>query len=89
MVSQRLRIESMNGSPISDYRIESGRVEVRTLDPVGRSYSCPDSDWRPLDANDIQLHRVLGTVVASWLQVRLNQTGEMEHPCGPRAQCGL
>ncbi len=89
MISQRLRIESVNGSPINDYRIESGHVEVRTLDPSGRYYPSPNSHWRPLDASDIQLHRALRTVVAKWLQVKLN-TGRVEQDkIEAREQCGL
>ena len=67
----RLRIESVNGSPINDYRIHNGRVEVRLLDPSGQEYSSPISRWRRLDQNEIQLHHVLGTVVSKWLAVRL------------------
>ena len=31
--SMRLRLESGDGSPAKEYRIEDGNVEVRTLDP--------------------------------------------------------
>ncbi len=68
----RLRIESVNGSPINDYRIRDGLVEVRVLDSRGRPYTDSTSNWRALDRNEIQLHHVLGTVVSQWLRVRLD-----------------
>ncbi len=67
----RLRIEPVNGLPVNDYRIRDGRVEVRLLDASGRPFPDARSDWRLLDANDIQLHHNLGTVVSKWLDVRL------------------
>jgi hypothetical protein len=67
----RLRIESVNGAPINDYRISDGWVEVRSLDPSGHAYPDGTSNWRVLDRNDIQAHRMLRTVVWRWLRVRL------------------
>ena len=67
----RLRIESVRGSPINDYRICNGCVQVRALDPSGHPYASWASRWRTLDDNDIQLHYALGTVVSTWLRVRL------------------
>lgn len=69
----RLRIESVNGAPINDYRISDGWVAVRSLDPSGRPYSGAASNWRVLDSSDIQVHRMLRTVVWRWLQVRLGR----------------
>jgi hypothetical protein len=68
----RLRIESIRGSPINDYRIiENDCVQVRSLDPSGHRYAGWASRWRILDDNEIQLHHALGTVVSKWLRVRL------------------
>ncbi len=67
----RLRIESVNGSPINDYRIRDGLVEVRVMDSRGHPYKGSTSNWRTLDENEIQLHHILGTVVSQWLRVRL------------------
>ena len=67
----RLRIESVDGSPINDYRIRDGRIEVRVLDPTGRAHPSPLGCWRLLGEDDIQLHHALGTVVSKWLQQRL------------------
>ena len=66
-----LRIESISGSPINDYRITEGRVEVRSLAPSGSAYPGENSAWRVLDERDIQLHRALRTVVSEWLRVRM------------------
>ncbi len=67
----RLRIESVNGSPINDYRIRDGHVEVRVLDVAGQAWASPLGLWRVLGEDDIQLHHALGTVVSKWLQQRL------------------
>jgi hypothetical protein len=67
----RLRIESVNDSPINDYRIHNRSVEVRMLDPLGHAYASPISRWRRLDQNEIQLHHAFQTVVSKWLRVRL------------------
>ena len=70
----RLRIESDRGSPINDYRIRDGDVEVRVLTPSGHPYPDWSGRWRILDDNDIQLHHALGTVVSKWLRVRVGAT---------------
>jgi hypothetical protein len=67
----QLRIESVSGSPINDYRIKDGRVEVRSLAPSGSAYAGEKSAWRTLDDSDIQLHHALRTVVWEWLRVRM------------------
>jgi hypothetical protein len=69
----QLRIESVGGSPINDYRIRDGCVEVRSMDPSGHPLPGDGSRWRRLDDNEIQLHHALGTVVSKWLRVRLNR----------------
>jgi hypothetical protein len=81
----RLRIESVNGSPINDYRIKDGCVELRLLDPAGRAYPGFDSRWRMLDANDVELHRALGTVVSAWLDERLGTGKALEMEQGRAA----
>ncbi len=65
-----LRIEAVNASPVNDYRIRDGHVEVRLLHASGRPYAGMSGRWRVLDANDIQLHHNLRTVVSKWLRVR-------------------
>ena len=69
----KLRIESVDGSSINDYRIKQGHVQVRSLASSTHAYRRKGSSWRMLDDNDIQLHHALGTVVSTWLRVRLGQ----------------
>ncbi len=71
MLSERLRIEPHHASVINDYRIREGQVEVRSLDSAGRPFDLALGGWKPLDADDLQLHFALDTVVARWLQERL------------------
>ena len=66
----RLRIE-VHDSPIKDYRIQDGRVQVRVLDASGRPYPDSASEWITLDDKEIQRLHALGTVVSEWLRVRL------------------
>ncbi len=73
MQSQRLRIESFHGSPVNDYRIRDGQVEMRLLDAAGHVLRPPLSDWKALDGSDIELHFALETVVAKWLEARVDE----------------
>lgn len=66
----RLRIESVNGSPANDYRIEHGRLEVRVLDAGGHALASPLGCWRVLSEDDIQIHHALETVVWKWWEHR-------------------
>jgi hypothetical protein len=67
-----LRIESVGGSPINDYRIKGDHVEVRSLAASG--YPHEESEWRALDDNDIRLHHALRTVVSTWLRRRMGRS---------------
>jgi hypothetical protein len=67
----RLRLESVGGSLVNDYRISDGVVQVRSLDTTGRPVSGPLGSWRVVDETDISLHYALGTAVSQWLRVRL------------------
>ena len=67
-----LRIPSVNGSPINEYRINQGQIEFRSLDAQGQPFSPSKAGWRALDAGDIQLHFALKTRVAQWLIDRLD-----------------
>jgi hypothetical protein len=68
MVTDRLRIEPKLAPVINDYRVHDGHVEVRTLDRNGRPSEPQLSNWRPLNSNELELHFVLSTVVAKWIQ---------------------
>ena len=69
--SMRLRLESGEGSPAREYRIEDGKVEVRTLDPDGGSVRCTGSAWWRLTPEQLSIHVERNTVVAWWLERRL------------------
>jgi hypothetical protein len=70
MQSKHLRVE-VAGFPINDYRINQGHLELRMLDPCGRSYPDSRSSWKQLNASDIAFHFALQTVVAQWFQDKL------------------
>ena len=72
--SMRLRLESGNGSPAKDYRIEDANVEVRMLDREDgsdRSDRCTGSIWSRLSPEQLSIHVERNTVVAKWLERRL------------------
>ena len=72
-----LRVESVNGLPINDYRIRGHEVELRTFSSPGRKpmqgraarpMTVP---WRTLSADEIWVHLSLKTPVAAWLKRRM------------------
>ena len=67
----RLRLESGDGSPAKEYRIEDGNVEVRTLDPEGGSVRRTGSVWWRLTPEQLSIHVERNTVVAQWMERRL------------------
>jgi hypothetical protein len=69
--SMRLRLESGDGSPAQEYRIEGGNVDVRTLDPEGENVRRIRSVWRRLTPEQLKIHVERNTVVAVWLERRL------------------
>jgi hypothetical protein len=62
---KRLRIDSCDGSPVVEYRIENGCVERRVLQPGTAT------EWRLLTAEQLSSHVEGNTVVARWLTRRL------------------
>jgi hypothetical protein len=69
--SMRLLLESGDGSPAREYRIEDGNVEVRTLDPDGGCVRSTGSVWWRLTREQLSTHVEHNTVVAWWLERRL------------------
>jgi hypothetical protein len=69
--SMRLRLESVDGSPAKEYRIDDGNVEVRTLDPDDGSDRCIGSVWSRLTTEQLSIHVERNTIVAQWLERRL------------------
>jgi hypothetical protein len=68
---RNLRIVSRDGAPCNEYRIQQNCVEFRALDANGNPYSTPQGNWRALGGDEIQLHFVLHTPVAEWLDKNL------------------
>jgi hypothetical protein len=69
--SMRLRLESGDGSPEKEYRLENGNVEVRTLDSEGGSNGRTGRVWWRLTPEQLSIHVERNTVVAQWLERRL------------------
>jgi len=72
--SMRLRLESDDGSPVKEYRIEDGNVEVRSLDPLDQvdgSIRRTGSVWWRLTPGQLSIQVEHNTVVAQWLERRL------------------
>jgi hypothetical protein len=69
--SMRLRLESEDGSPAKEYRVEAGNVEVRTVDPEGGSDRRTESVWWRLTPEQLSIHVERNPVVAQWLELRL------------------
>ena len=67
----RLRLESGDGSPAKEYRIEDGEVEVRTLDPEGGSVRRTGNVWWRVTPEELSIHVESNTLVAQWLERRL------------------
>jgi hypothetical protein len=66
----RLRLEAQSGSDIEEYRVDHGRVEVRSGRSVGRNELC-ETCWRQLTPQQLRNHVERNTAVAQWLERRL------------------
>ena len=69
--SMRLRLESVDGSPAKEYRIEDGNVDVRTVEPNEGSNGRSGDVWWRLTPEQLSMHVERNTVVAQWLERRL------------------
>ena len=70
--SKRLRVEPGDGSPITEYSIESGTVTVRTVDLNRPADEGSDqSDWQQLTPEQLRFHVERHTVLAEWLKRRM------------------
>ncbi len=67
LACKRLRIDSGDGYPVVEYRIENGRVENRIVPMPGISRI----DWQPLTPEQLSVHVKMDTVVARWLSRRM------------------
>ena len=64
----KLRVDPGDGSPVEDYRIENGHVEMRVLD-FGLDSDC--RQWRRLTREQLISHVMSNTLLAQWLQRRM------------------
>jgi hypothetical protein len=73
LTSNRLRIDSGNGSPAVDYRIESGFVESRILetDAARTSVSASEKQWHRLTPEQLTSRVTADKAVAKWLMHRM------------------
>jgi hypothetical protein len=71
LACNRLRIDLGDGSPVVDYRIESGHVESRTVDNAADRNGAVDTPWQRLTADQLSLHVMADTVVSRWLCRRM------------------
>ncbi len=65
----RLRLEARNGSATKEYRVDQGRIEVRTWH--SRDGYDAENSWQELNAEEVSNHVERNTVVARWLERRL------------------
>jgi hypothetical protein len=66
----RLRVEARDGSPTEEYRVDDGRVEVRSWQSRS-GYNPPDKSWHQLTPQQLSTHVERNTAVAQWLERRL------------------
>ena len=66
----RLRLEAADGSATKEYRVDNGRVEVRSLQSYN-GYAPPESSWHRLTPQELRTHVERNTAVAQWLERRL------------------
>lgn len=71
--SKRLRLEPVDGSPITEYSIEDGSVAVRTVDlnRASDQDQGQETGWEQLTPEQLRFHVERHTVVAEWLQRRM------------------
>jgi hypothetical protein len=70
-------VAGKSGSFVDEYRIKAGRVEVRALDVNGEPYP-GYSEWIMLTPEEIRIHFVKQTPVATWLKKALARSAEQQ-----------
>lgn len=87
LACNRLHIDPCDGSPISEYRIENGRVESRTLETVAECNAPADQRWQRLTPQQLSSHVLADTVLAQWLHERMG-VHRLIRACSPSADDG-
>ena len=75
LACNRLRIDTGDGSPAVDYRIESGCVEIRTLETDSAKTLTTEKQWRRLTPQQLTSRVMADKVVARWLRHRMGLHG--------------
>ena len=65
MIANQLRIESAQGQPVVEYRIEQGHIEARLDGEEG--------EWRRLSAREFSAHLAQEPVLGEWLRARAQE----------------
>ena len=71
LACNRLLIDSCDGSPVADYRIENDWVESRTLETAAECGTATDKRWQRLTPEELTSHVMANTVLAQWLHRRM------------------
>jgi hypothetical protein len=83
--SVRLRLEVQGGSAGREYRVDEGKVEVRSLQSRGEHHPV-EGRWHRLTAQQLSIHVERNTVVALWLERRLGWKRLLQACVGPEIQ---
>ena len=67
MTSNTLRIDPNDSSPVTEYRVENGRVEHRTLPKAAQGSATSAEQWQRLTRDQLTSHVIANTVLAHWL----------------------
>jgi len=67
----KLRIEPSDGSPGVEYRIEHGRVELRSLKVPNQEDATIEPQWQQLTPEELAFHVSNRSIVFHWLLRRL------------------
>jgi hypothetical protein len=70
MTFNRLRIDTNDGSPVVEYRIENGGVERRTLEMAAEKSAVTEGEWQRFTPEQLASLVTANTVVAYWLSRR-------------------
>jgi hypothetical protein len=81
----RLRLETQDRSTGREYRVNEGKVEVRSLQSRGQDHS-PEGRWHRLTSQQLSIHVERKTVVAQWLERRLGWKRLLQACVGPETQ---
>jgi hypothetical protein len=83
LTSNHLRIDPGDGSPIYDYRISAGQVEMRVVDPHETQNAWTRSEWRQLNPDELINAVLEKNVVCRWLERRLGREALLRACVGP------